>query len=204
MIPVRVRYGCVTGILWLQQSLIHGLIPFHWHGLTLLSTWISNYIHYKMWDEIMYPFQTINFQVSMGQLLKFGMECNFSSHFTEHVITYPCWDWKWYMLVKGALGHHYLQVVSIITYFATSEDKVVSVANFPKSSFSYWFCLIHNSGMVLCMISAGVPAFFSESNKTWCLSHMAPTNLQLLIEAVVVALVICWFFIYLLIYSIVF
>ena len=26
--------------------------PFYWHGLTLIPAWISNYIHYKMWDEI--------------------------------------------------------------------------------------------------------------------------------------------------------
>ena len=29
--------------------------PFHQHGLTLISAWIGNYIHYKMWDEITYP-----------------------------------------------------------------------------------------------------------------------------------------------------
>ena len=27
---------------------------------------------------------------------------NFIPHFTGHVITYPCWDWSWTMLVKGA------------------------------------------------------------------------------------------------------
>ena len=34
--------------------------PFYWHGLTLISAWISNYIHYKMWDEIIYPFLNFN------------------------------------------------------------------------------------------------------------------------------------------------
>ena len=29
---------------------------FYQYGLTLISTRISNYIHYKMWDEITYPF----------------------------------------------------------------------------------------------------------------------------------------------------
>ena len=28
--------------------------PFYWHGSTLIPTWISDYIHYKMWDEIAY------------------------------------------------------------------------------------------------------------------------------------------------------
>ena len=26
--------------------------PFYKHGLTLISAWISNYIHYNVWDEI--------------------------------------------------------------------------------------------------------------------------------------------------------
>ena len=30
------------------------------HGLTLIPTWISNYIHYKLWDEITYPFLNFN------------------------------------------------------------------------------------------------------------------------------------------------
>ena len=28
--------------------------------LTLIPAWISNYIHYKMWDEITYPFLNFN------------------------------------------------------------------------------------------------------------------------------------------------
>ena len=30
--------------------------PFYKHGLTLIPTWISNHMHYKVWDEITYPF----------------------------------------------------------------------------------------------------------------------------------------------------
>ena len=30
--------------------------PFYWHGLTLIPAWVSNYIHYKVWDDITYPF----------------------------------------------------------------------------------------------------------------------------------------------------
>ena len=33
--------------------------PFHWHGITLIPLWISNYNHYKMWYET-YPFQNLN------------------------------------------------------------------------------------------------------------------------------------------------
>ena len=34
--------------------------PFYKHGLTLIPAWISNYIHYKEWDEITYPFLNFN------------------------------------------------------------------------------------------------------------------------------------------------
>ena len=34
--------------------------PFYLHGLTLIPAWISNYIHYKMSDEIIYPFLNFN------------------------------------------------------------------------------------------------------------------------------------------------
>ena len=30
--------------------------PFYWHGLTSIPAWISNYIHYKVWNEISYHF----------------------------------------------------------------------------------------------------------------------------------------------------
>ena len=52
---------------------------------TLLPAWISNYIHYKVWDEITYPFP--NFNVEVWEWIS-----NFIPHFIGHVITYPCWD----------------------------------------------------------------------------------------------------------------
>ena len=40
---------------------------FYKHGLTLNPAWIGNYIYYKVWDEIIYPFLNFN-----GAPLKFG------------------------------------------------------------------------------------------------------------------------------------
>ena len=34
--------------------------PFYLHGLTLIPAWISNHIHYKLCDEITYPFINFN------------------------------------------------------------------------------------------------------------------------------------------------
>ena len=39
---------------------INSSSPFYKHGLTLISAWISKYTHYKMWDEITYPFLNFN------------------------------------------------------------------------------------------------------------------------------------------------
>ena len=35
-------------------------VPFYYHGLTFISAWISNYIHYNVWDKITYPFPNFN------------------------------------------------------------------------------------------------------------------------------------------------
>ena len=56
--------------------------------ITFNPTWISNYIHYNVWDEIIYPFPNLNGStVEVWEWIN-----NFTPHFTEHVITYPCWN----------------------------------------------------------------------------------------------------------------
>ena len=62
--------------------------PFYWHGLTLIWAWISHYIHYKVWDEISYPFP--NFHGATIEVWEWMN--NFIPHFTGQVITYPCWN----------------------------------------------------------------------------------------------------------------
>ena len=39
---------------------MYSLATFNSHGLTLILTWIDNYINYKMWDEITYPSPNFN------------------------------------------------------------------------------------------------------------------------------------------------
>ena len=54
----------------------------------LVPAWISNYIHYILWCEIIYPFLNLN-----GAAVIFRNEIsNFISHCTRYMITYPCWD----------------------------------------------------------------------------------------------------------------
>ena len=70
--------------------------PFYLHVLTLIVLWISNHIHYKKWGEISYPFP--NFNGCTNEVWEWIS--NFISHFTGHVISYPCWDLSQSMLVK--------------------------------------------------------------------------------------------------------
>ena len=62
--------------------------PFYKHGFTSIPTWISNYIHYKMWNEITYPLPNFNgCTIEVWEWIT-----NFISYFTGHVIVYPCWN----------------------------------------------------------------------------------------------------------------
>ena len=57
--------ACAAGMLETEFAItwiiIPGMCPNIWCCLSLIHTlipaWISNYIHYKLWDEITYPFQ---------------------------------------------------------------------------------------------------------------------------------------------------
>ena len=55
--------------------------------LLLKPAWISNYIYYKLWGEITYPFQ--NCKGTAVEVLK--LISNFVPYFTGHEITYSCW-----------------------------------------------------------------------------------------------------------------
>ena len=58
---------------------------------------MCNYIHHKVWDEITYQFPNVN-----GATVEVRDSIiNFIPQFTGHVITYPCWDWGYSMLIKG-------------------------------------------------------------------------------------------------------
>ena len=60
----------------------------YFHRLILISAWISIYIHYKVWDEITYPFSHFN-----GTAVEVweGIS-NVILHFNKKVITHTCLD----------------------------------------------------------------------------------------------------------------
>ena len=53
--------------------------------LTKNAAWISNYVHYRVWDEIIFPFPNFNgCTVEVWEWIS-----NFIPRFSGHVITYP-------------------------------------------------------------------------------------------------------------------
>ena len=73
-----------------------------WRKLTRCPSWISNYIHYNVWDEIIYPFP--NFNGAANEVWK--PISDFIPHFTDHVITYPCWDLSYSILENSNPGYN--------------------------------------------------------------------------------------------------
>ena len=59
MMPViQLWCNCSNNMAYLIQWGSSG--PYYKHGLTLIPAWICNHIHYKVWDEITYPFLNFN------------------------------------------------------------------------------------------------------------------------------------------------
>ena len=82
------------GYMETEDERMHRLIkvnkfdPDHEGSWPNIPAWISNYIHYQVWDEITYPFP--NFNSTTVEVWEWKR--NFIPHFTGHVMTYPCWD----------------------------------------------------------------------------------------------------------------
>ena len=64
--------------------------PFYLPELALIPACIYNYIPYRVWYEITYPFPNFN---DAADEVREGIN-NLIPHFTGHVITFPCWDWS--------------------------------------------------------------------------------------------------------------
>ena len=72
----------INGIwTWLSIWLHISWVPFYQHGLTIIPAWVNNYIHYKVWDELTYPFPNLNgTTVEVWEWIS-----NFIPHFTGYV-----------------------------------------------------------------------------------------------------------------------
>ena len=93
--PVTRKMFPFDDVIMKVDSLAHCCcLPHQSAGTPLLTwinfnpTWIGNYIHYTVWDEITYPFPNFN-----GAAVEvWEWKSYFIRHFTRHVIPYPCWN----------------------------------------------------------------------------------------------------------------
>ena len=83
---VTLRQSDPQPLQWfgLMLVMINPGASFYLYGLTLIPAWISNYIHYKVWDEITYPFR--NFNGATVEVWEWMI--NFTLHITGHVNTF--------------------------------------------------------------------------------------------------------------------
>ena len=74
---------------WLNIGIVSSGSLFYQHGLGLIPVWISNYIRYKVQDEIAYPSPNVNRATveAPNWIISY-----FITHFTGHVIAYSSWD----------------------------------------------------------------------------------------------------------------
>ena len=73
--------------------------PFYNHGLTLIPPGISNHMACEVWNYLWIP----NFNGSTVELWEWVT--NFNPQIIVNVITYPCWDSSYSILVQGLLGY---------------------------------------------------------------------------------------------------
>ena len=96
-------HHCYIKMTWCSSFIstqIRG--PFYQYGLTLILAWISNQMPSKVWDEIAYPLPNSN---ACTVELWEGIS-HFIPHFTIDVITCPCLDLSWSILVKRGPSLH--------------------------------------------------------------------------------------------------
>ena len=74
---------------------------FCYHALIQIPAWRSNYMQYKVWDEITDRFPNFN-EAAIGV---WEWISNFIPHLTGNAITYPCWGKSSSMLIKVCTLH---------------------------------------------------------------------------------------------------
>ena len=81
------NFQCVCFVDKIQR-IYCGTISLTW--VDFIPAWRSYYVNYKVWDGIINP--STNFNAATTEVQEWVS--TFTSHFTRHVITYPCLDWN--------------------------------------------------------------------------------------------------------------
>ena len=126
--------------------ILNDWVPLYQHGLTLIPAWTSSYIHYKVWNEITYPFTNFN-----------GCEwiINFIPYFTGDVITHPSWDQSQSMSVKGVLVLPRARLTNLRVCFVSTSLVNIFVSDrrtntHPLFSRAWWVKMSYNIYNIQC------------------------------------------------------
>ena len=87
LLVLQPKYSGMTSAILLTIVAPNTSPPFYQHELTWIPAWISNYIHYKVWDEITYPFSNVN-----GCTIEvWKWRSNFVPHFNQRSLEMNKW-----------------------------------------------------------------------------------------------------------------
>ena len=109
-------------IIWTNADPVHWRIHTALEGDELIKTWISNYIHYKMWDESL-----IHSKISTAQPLKFGYGDVISSHTLQYMRLLIMLGLK--LIHVSKTGPDDRLPVDEIYYYATTKSFTVTWVN---------------------------------------------------------------------------
>ena len=122
--------------------------PFYWNGLTLIPVWISNHIHYRLWDAITYP--SSNFS---------GMDKDI--HPTLYRVCWnkvtPCYTRRARFLRLGLSGLRGIDVVCVCPSLRPFVRKLYFVHTITRHRFElespnlHQICILEYSQLVLKM-----------------------------------------------------
>ena len=107
-------------------------------NINLIPAWISNFVNYKVWDKITYPFPNHPFPNLNGCTVGvWEWISNFIPHFTGHMFTYPSWDLNLTIPVKSPplQNNPYPLGNNSVTHLDIIEQKSISILSSISSGF---------------------------------------------------------------------
>ena len=108
--------------------------PFYWHGLTQIPACKSNFIQYKVWDELIYPFLNFNAEtVEVWEWITIWFHTLLGMQLLIHdwIKVKPYWQkgpWNSSTMMLGPLCFHDSQSDHIWKYF-THPDSMRNILN---------------------------------------------------------------------------
>ena len=123
----------------------------------------------KVWDKITYPFPNFN-----GATLEvWEWVSNFIPHFIMGLITYPCWDLSWSMLVKGAPGVYFIKL-PMLNWAHQWQADIMLAMGLTYNTVQLAWCIFDNFFVLNSCNTRLQSWMFPDKLTTWLKSLMFP------------------------------